>query len=621
MKARTIFSAVLLSTVSSLSIGYAEDDVIVVTGLRPLNTQDVTASVTVIGQGELALRKAPNLADQLRGVPGLAVSRTGAVGGLNQIRFRGAEANHTLVLIDGIEVADPTTGETDFGLWTGLDIREVQVARGEQSALYGSDAIGGVIAVETGGDGFRAAAEGGSRDTWRGFGAYTQDFESGRIGGTLSGFTTDGVDTSGLGGEKDGSDHLSGLLRGEIELGTDWKVRGLLFSSQSTVNSDEDVDFDGRPDDTDRETESDQFLAGAALSGPAFGLDHEIRASFTEVVRENAADGSFVNETKGERTKFSWSPSLVWESGEASHRLTALIEHENETYERVDTNLIFGDPNQTQEVDMLGVAAEYRLSVGPVSLNGSLRHDDNDGLFDDATTWRLGAVYRAGAVGRFRISGGEGVKNPTFVELFGFTPGSFMGNPDLKPEDSRSVEIGWDKDFSKGSLSVTAFRADLENEIFTRFNPDFTSTALNRDGESEREGVEIAGDWSLTPSLTVYGSGASISSDSDSGEKEIRVPEWTASLGAFWESPTKAGFTIGGVLDVVGEQDDFDFGPIPAVRETLDSYVKASATLSYPVTDKVSLTLRGDDLFDEAPVDVFGFEQAGRGIYLGLAIN
>jgi len=116
------------------------NDEIIVTGLRAVPASDVTSSVTVLDFETLAIRNSPFIADQLRAVPSLGVSRSGGLGNATQIRIRGGEANHTLVLLNGIEISDPFNGETDFGLWSGLNTQRIEVARGEQSGLYGSDA-------------------------------------------------------------------------------------------------------------------------------------------------------------------------------------------------------------------------------------------------------------------------------------------------------------------------------------------------------------------------------------------------------------------------------------------------------------------------------------------------
>ena len=500
-----------------------------------------------------------------------------------------------------------------------MPLARVEVARGEQSALYGSDAIGGVIDVTTGGAGLGAAIEAGSFQTLRGRAHYSHEIDGAVFGGAVTGFTTEGIDTSGQGSEEDGSESLTGLFRTRIDIGPDWQLSGLALLNGSTVETDADTDFDSIPDDTIRETETDQTVAGVSLNGPGFGLDHAVRASYTKVERENTANGTYANRTTGERLKASWSPSKSWEGEGVDHRLTGLVEIESEDYERDDTDTLYGDPNQEQDFDSFGLAAEYRVTVGALSVNASARHDDNDGQFEDATTWRLGAVYRLGTFGRVRISGGEGVKNPTFTELFGFYPGQFVGNPDLEPERSRSVEIGWDKEFEKGAVSVAAFHADLEDEIYTAYDANFNSTALNRENDSERERLEVSGHWQVHPQVTLYGAASSITSEDDAGEDEIRVPEWTASLSGRWESARVPGFTLGAALDAVGEQDDKDFGSYPSRRVTLDSYVLASATARYPLTEHIDVTLRGEDLFDEEPVDVYGFRSKGRGVYLGLA--
>lgn len=595
-------------------------DVIDVAGLRPVNSGDVTSSVFTLDLEQLEIRNAPYLADSLRAAPGVAVSRSGALGGLTQVRMRGAEANHTLVLIDGIEVSDPVTGETDFGLWSGLDIARIEVARGEQSALYGSDAIGGVVSVTTGGEGLRGLAEYGSFETARAELAYDGQFDGGYIGAFASGSRTDGVDTSGLGGEEDGSDAWSAALRAGLDFSEDWRLTSLVRFGEATVAFDADTDFDGLLNDVDRETESEQLLAGLSLHGATGLVDHIARASFAQTHRDNFADGAFTDSTTGQRTKISYSPSVKFGSGTVVHTLSGLTEVENEDYERVSLNTAFGDPNQSQSFQTIGFAGEYRLSAGPAALNLSARHDDNDGRFEDATTWRAGAAYSFEFGGKLRASAGQGVKNPTFTELFGFFPGSFIGDPNLQPERSTSWEIGWDQSvFGVANTSVTYFQAELEDEIFTVFNPDFTSSPANRTGESTRKGVEAAGDWALSEAFSLFAAATYTESENDGGQDEIRVPGLTGSVSASWTSQSRDGLTAGLALDYVGEQDDTDFGTFQTV--TLDDYVLVSATAAVPITDRLALTLRGENLLDEQVMDVFGASQRGAGVFVGVRVK
>lgn len=596
-------------------------DTIAVTGLRPVDVQDVTSSVTLLSDEDLDIRAAAFLADELRAVPGIGVSRSGAQGGLTQVRVRGAEANHTLLLIDGIEVSDPTTGESDFSLFTGLNPQSIEVLRGEQSGLFGSDAIGGVVNVVIGDTlGPLGRVEVGSHNTFRGEAGYGFVFDKGALNIAATTFSTGGVDTSGLGGETDGSELSTGLASGRIELAKDWSLTGLVRFAEGEVETDPDTDFDGRLNDADRVSENEQFTAGVSLGGQAIGLDHLFRVSFNSVERENFADGTNTNSAEGERTKLSYSPSFETQTSGANLTLTGLIDYEIEDYSARDTEF-GGFTNQDESFETFGLAGEVRADFGALDLSATLRFDDNDGQFDDATTGRLGAAYTTQIAGRFRASIGTGVKNPTFTELFGFFPGSFVGNPDLVPEESTSWELGWDGDFGPLVLSATYFDAELTDEIFTAFNADFTSTARNREGDSERSGVELGARWRATSDLTVSGQATFTESEADDGSDEIRVPSETASLAFDYRPEAWGGGRLGAAFDYVGEQDDFDFGAFPAARVNLDSYVLASATLEVPLGERLSVTLRGENLFDEDATDVFGFTAPGAGLFLGIKVR
>lgn len=596
-------------------------DPVIVTGLRPVAEDDLTSTVSVLTAEDLSVRSSVFVSDQLRAVPGVAVSRSGSVGGLNQVRIRGAEANQTLVLLDGIEVSDPVTGETDFGLWAGLDAGRIEVLRGEQSALYGSDAIGGVIAIETDNmPGLGALAEIGSRGSWQlnARGGIASD--NGYLVASTANAITGGVDTSGLGGETDGTQYFSGALRGGLTLAPTWQLTGLIRFSDASAGFDEDTDFDGLLNNTAAEVDSQQLTLGGALVGDAFGLNHALRANFGTVERDTQ-NSTFDNVTEGTRFKIGYSPSIQFgDIGGVRHTLSGLVEFESEDYERRDAPTTFGDPNQEAGFDTFGFAAEYRLAAGPADFSASARFDENDGLFEDAFTWRVGGAYAFDALnGRLRGSVGEGVKNPTFTELFGFTPGSFTGNPDLDPERSLGWEIGWDQTLGPVQASLTYFRAELEDEIFTAFDANFFSTPQNRTGDSERQGIEFGANWQATEQLSFSGQATWTDSDDDNGVAEIRVPDWTGSLSANWQAD--AGWRAGIALDIVGEQTDLNFGTFPASTVELSTYALLSGSLEVPVTERIAVTLRGENLTDAAAVDVFGFNRSGAAGFIGIKLR
>ncbi len=590
---------------------------ITIVGLRPVAEEDVTVSVTVLERADLAVRDSPLLVDHLRTVPGLGVSRNGAAGGLTQVRLRGAEANQTLVLVDGIEVSDPVTGETDFGLWSGLDAGRVEVLRGEQSALFGSEAIGGVVNVVTNKDaGFGALAEIGSRGSFRLDGRAGLSFENdGYVVVSTGNSITNGTDTAGLDGETDGSQHYSGGLRAGVTL-EGWQLAGLVRYSDASVDFDEDSNFDGALDNSAAEIDSQQFTVGGSVSGDAFGVNHLLRGSFHLTERDTQNSG-FDNVTDGDRFDVAYSPSLTLETGGLTHRISGLIEYEATDFERRGAPATFGDPNQSQGFNTLGLAAEYGLSFGAGDLNGSVRFDDNDGLFEDAVTWRIGGGYSFDAIGgRARASIGEGVTNPTFTELFGFVPGTFVGNPELVAERSLGWEIGWDQSFGPVTASLTYFSAELEDEIFTAFDASFNSTPQNRTGDSERQGVEFGARWQVSEALLVSGQASWLDSEDENGVAEIRVPDWTAALSASWQS--EAGWRAGVAVDLVGEQTDLNFGTFPATTVTLPVYALLSASADVPVTERLAITLRGENLADSAAQDVFGFNRTGAAGFIGL---
>ncbi|GHA95073.1 TonB-dependent receptor [Algimonas arctica] len=590
-----------------------ESDVVIASATRigVLDRNDVTVPASILTEADIAARGQQYVSDLLRALPGIAVSQSGSGGGLTQIRVRGAEANQVLILIDGIEVANPSTGEFDLSGLRAQDIIKIEVLRGEQSALYGSDAIGGVISIitragETAPQ-WRASFEGGSRGTGQGqvnavipVGAAALS-----VNGTL--FTTEGYDVSGLGGEKDGSNSralnigLNAVDIGPVRFDVKYEY------SQLDTQFDSDSPFDGRLDDTNDETERTRRAVRLDARFATGAINHKISGSFNKTDTDTV--GGFSTRSIGERTNVSWVAGI--DTG--VHALTVLGELERETY-TIEPNAIEADAKP--ENDMAAIAADYRFTQGEVVLSASARHDIND-LFNDATTWRLGAGYGFSWDGRVRASVGTGVKNPSLIELFGFYPGSnFTGNPDLKPETSIGASIGYEQTIGNFHGSVDVFYSELEDEIVTQFlPPTYAQTVSNLDTRSTRQGVELEASYTIG-NIAINGAATFLQSEQNDIE-EIRRPDVTASASVSWNATD--ALQLSAQVDHTGSQLDTDFATFSDV--TLDAFTLVGARAQYAINDHVSVSLRGENLLDEDYQEIVGFASPGRGAYAGLSLD
>jgi len=572
---------------------------------------ELTSPASILTQTEIRNRNQGVVADLLRTIPGLAVSQNGGAGSLTQIRLRGSEANHIVVIIDGVEVANPSDGAFDFGGLRTEDVVKIEVLRGEQSALYGSDAIGGVINIITRAgnttESWSASVEGGSRDTLEGQISAIVPLGDAALSINGNAFTTEGFDISGLGREKDGAKSRSlNLGLNTVEVGG-VTLSGKYGFSQRETDFDSDSDFNGRLDETTDETEVKTETARVDARFNLAGFDHKITATRTETDTDTV--GGFSSRSIGKRKTANWAAKRDF--GE-SHSFTALAEVENESYE-IRPNFTEADANPDNT--NYAVAGDYRFNTDDITLTASARHDIND-LFDDSTTWRIGAGYGFPWDGRIRASVGTGVKNPTLIELFGFFPASrFTGNENLQPETSLGVSIGYEQSIGNLNVSVDVFHSELEDEITTLFNPDFTTTVVNLNSDSTREGIEIAASWT-NDNFSVSGSASFLNSEQDDLE-EIRRPKVLGSGTATWTATEDLSLTVS--IDHNGSQLDTDFATFQNVK--LDSFTLFGANARFRVTDEVALTLRATNLLSETYQELVGYASPGRGVFAGLELE
>ncbi len=600
---------------------------ILVTGTRtPLTADRIGVTLSVLDQDWIEARDVPQLSFVLRDLPGLAVSRTGPAGSLTQVRIRGAEANHTLVLLDGIEMNDPVSGfELDFADVLTAGLARVELVRGATSALYGSEALGGVIQLVSrlpeAPREFSLRAEGGSFGTVRseGFAGLRTDRTAAAL--TAAFYRTAGVSASPTGPERDGYRNVT--LHGRFEAAaSDTLTVGLVGRFVDARSEFDDQDFfTGQVVDANNRRQFTAFYgrAHARLSLLDGRWTHLAAVDLTDTATRNFADDAFTGRFAGTRTKFTYQTTARFSTHSIDHRITGVLEYERFRF-RVRGATPDAPQNQRQHDRQIAVVGEYHLGIfDRLFLDAAIRHDDNR-LFRNADTWRLSGLLRITDMLALTGNVGNGNADPTFFERFGFFPGSFIGNPDLKPERGRGFDAGLR--ITPGAdlvITLVGFHGILKDEITTTFDfSTFTATAVNQPGRSTRNGFEIevtahpAANWTLRSYYSL------VDAKEPDGAREVRRPKHRAGAGASWRFGADRGLFN---LDVTynGRQRDFDFSRFPAARVRLASYWLASASLNYRLAGPLWLTARIENLFDSDYQDVLGFNTPGIGGFAGLS--
>lgn len=634
-----MYASLLLALATAVAPGASSDrpdtpDIVVTASLAPVPRAASPASVTVIDAARIEALDEPLALDLLRLVPSVSVSSSGPAGSQAQLRIRGAEARHTLLLIDGIRFNDPAAGnEARFELLTTDGARRIELVRGPQSALYGAEAIGGVVAVQTGRSGVGGGASGTLEAGGKGFrrASGTGGYKAERAGFDIYGGyqRSDGIDSfagAGRNGERDGYSNLTfgGSARAGDPDG---------FSISAATRFTEALNaFDGYDPATFVRTETldstrNRIGAGrvsAAYGDPASAPFHvEVGGTLLGSTNRNRLAGDPLNRTDGRRATVDALASTGFATGPIAHRLIVAGDYEHERFVASDQSY-GGATDQRRTRDRAAVVGELRSTLGDrVTTDLAVRHDSFEG-FRDATTLRGAVALRvAGPVSAF-LSYGEGIARPTFFDLFGFFPGSFVGNPAIRPERSRGGEIGLRYDNRTLQLGVTAYRQRLRAEIVGVFDPKtFLSSTANATGTSRRRGIEVEGSWRPSPALRLTANYAFLDADEPAvaggGQvKEVRRPKHSANVAADAEF---GHLTAGVSLAYVGSRIDTDFGSFPATRVRLGDYVLGGARVAYRIAPALELFGRVSNLFDADYQDVVGYATQGRTVFGGIRIR
>ncbi len=602
-------------------------DQIVITASRvPEKESQTPASVTIIDSKEIERLDEPLVPALIRLSPSASVSTSGPGGSLAEVRIRGAEANHTLLFVDGIKINDPAgDGSARFELLNADLASRIEIVRGPQSALWGSDAVGGVVAFNGLPDagGYHATAEAGSFGFLRGGASAAVNAERSNLSGAIGWQRATGINSVAGPGDKDGYHNLSGRLRGSwipvanVELG----AAALALTGESEFDGFDPVTF-AHADTLD--SNRNRLEAGRVWA--KFGSDSspwsgEVSGILLGSSNRNLLAGQPLNRTRGTRRDLVAQVERQFRTGAVTHKLIVAGELEHETFHARGT-LSGLSTDQDRTRDHQSLTGEWRADAGRFTGDFAVRRDQFN-RFKDATTLRASLLGRIG--GGFSVAGsyGEGIAQPTFFDLYGFFPNNFIGNPSLKPESSRGFEGSLR--FQRGRLnaSLTAYRQHLHDEIATIFPPPtFLGTTINLDSESRRQGIEAEFGWKLGEQLRLGAAYAYLDAtepDTSSGAqvREHRRPRHSGSVTIDGES---GRFAYGASIAYVGHhfdsRDTFPFDAVP-----LSAYWLVDTRLGYSVRPGIELYARVANALNRKYQDVFSYRTEPRAVYVGVRLS
>ncbi len=642
--------------------GAAERDDIVVTATRsgdeiPIDL--IGSSVTVISNQDLQDRQTRILSDVLRDVPGVAVNRTGAVGDPTQVRIRGSESNHVLVFVDGIKSDDPYYGEYDFGTLITDEAARVEVLRGQQSSLYGSDAIGGVITYTTlsGRElpGMSLRAEGGSMGTYDG---------AARIAGAKGDFDyalsssyyhTDGYPIA-PGGERDMHSNSLGVS-GKFHWtpAPNFVVTGVGRYSWTKADTDDQNITDlspivnGYPVIVTTDTPGDYYtnkgyygLLGAQWTVFGGAMTNSINGTIADTTRNGYDFGDLSYGDHGRRYRGSFDSTVRFGNDHVKNRFTFAVDAERQDFENTSPGGFSN--NDRHRIDTLGFVTQYDVTVNDrLAISASARIDDNSQFKDDAT-YRVTGSYLFPTGTRIHAAYGTGVKDPSATDLYAYSTGQFIGNPNLKPERSKGWEAGIEQNLVGTSVKIgaTYFDNRFSDEIdstYVLIDGDYVQTPFNNTGVFKQRGVETYAsarldDFRIDLSYTYLHSPQTIDALADPAPADgsfqfpvpitiqaVRRPKNIASANVTW-APHQWPFTVTATVRYNGKQNDYAFNSdFSRLIVSLKSYTLVNLNATYDINPHIQIFGRVENLLDKNYQEVFTFETAGRAAYGGVRLK
>ena len=564
----------------------------------PAGAKDIGSSLYIISEDQIRVRGFKDAIDAISSAPGVTSKQNGSFGGVGTIRIRGANSYQTLVLVDGVPVNDASSpaGGYNFEYLNTSNIQSIEVLKGSQSTLWGSDAIGGVINIYTKqpeSTSFGTSAEIGSFGLKRGSADINFAGSNSRFRVSTSKTSVDGIskaDEKDGNSEDDGFESESYSMSGSIDLDS-LILKGSLSYMESQVEYDS-YGFATGVQDGDERSNTDEFIGSISAFFDLFDdkLQNSIFISQSDINRDYYSNGSFSFGAEGKRELIRYQGNI--EVNEFNKVAFGLESEES----KVDVD--------ESTIDGSFLLYEFRPN-SKIIISTGIRNDDHEG-FGSKTTRRISGTFKPSDNLIIRSSWGEGFKVPTIFQSTYFCCGATSANSSIRPETSTSYDFGFELFFNEmnSNFSITYFDQDINDQI----NFSFGVGGYENIDKVNSEGFEIALDYQISKLMSLYLNYSYIDSVDGNGSSLFYVAKDSAEAGLIYEPNNSFS---GSIIARYNGSESSSYGKI-------DSWIRFDVNGSYKLSGTNELYFRIENLLDEEYQQIFGYGTPERSGFIGL---
>lgn len=591
---------------------------------------NTASSVTIITAKDIEKKQSSSVVELLRGIPGISLTQQGGTGKLSSVFIRGANSNFVLAMIDDVEINDPSSSNSafDFSSLQVSDIERIEIVRGPQSTLYGSEATAGIINIITksgkGKPTFSVQAEAGSNSYYKG--SFSAGGEESGVNYLInfSRLNTESVSSiRGNNFENDGYSNNSGTIKLGYNISDKINVSALYKYTGTKTDLDQ---AEKNGDDSNFISKLESHLVSGKVEGSFLNDKWEslLKASYfrTRTTTLDNVDASHP-ETSSNSNYYGKRYSINWQNNLKlfdNHLFTVGVDRKtdeaNSTFHSVSMFGPFDSNFPNKDISTTGIYIQDLIHYGNLTATLGYRFDNND-EFGSVSTYRIAPMYFIEKTNtKLKATFGTGFKAPSLFNLYA----PFYGNENLKPEKSKGWDAGIEQFLfnNKVALGLTYFKIEFEDML--GFDENFKSLNVNK---AETKGIEatvsienISG-VSLDAGYT-YNESNDLSVPGISKQQLIRRPknQFNFDINYVYNE-----LNLGVSVRHSGEKFDNDFSTFPSERVALKAYTVANVKASYKFFDYLKLYGRVENIFNEKYEDILYYGTLDRSGYIGFEIN